>query len=180
MPKYSQVTKTPEFEKGQYLNLKEVGQDSSGWYVGAGLYKSKLYGNTYCTVHLLQPNGNILGVNLTQGQTKQFVEGKIIAQDLLGKFITLAAVELIPVKRGNFLVLKGEAVDPPADMPEINFDLVPVVDYTDFEPTKTEAKKLDVVKPQMGDVPVQDTLAATQVSTGVQENTEDFEKLFNS
>ena len=121
--------------KEHYVRLKNPGESVSGWYVGGVLNLSPKYKNEQLTVHLLQENGEIVGVSMTGGFTKQFRQGRSdLVQDMLGKFVKFTGLAKIDTGKGNpFMPIEVKEVPAPANMPNIDFELVPAVDYTTFD-----------------------------------------------
>lgn len=136
MPNYSQVTSVAKGEKNpNYIKLKEINENITGWYIGAAINESRFNKSKVGTIHLLQPNGTVLGLNLTGGQTVEFLKySGIVAPELLGKFVKIFVKEIQETDKGfPYVKLTAASVDAPKAMPEHDFDLVPFVDYTSAE-----------------------------------------------
>ena len=76
MANYSRVTNKQYFQVHN-PNGKNFKDGVTGWYVGGAL-KTSQFGQKCVTLHFLQATGEVVGVNMTPGYTKQFLQGNDI------------------------------------------------------------------------------------------------------
>ena len=131
MTNYSRVSNKQYFQvhNGSKDNFKE---SVSGWYIGGTVQTGKKFPGKQATIHLLQPNGEIFGVNTTVGFTKQFLGlgGCQLnpIRMLVGKFIEIKGGDPVQTARGSFTPIESRELPAPADLPVHGFEVVPFVD----------------------------------------------------
>lgn len=101
---------------------------ATGWYVGGVVKTGEKYKNKQFTAHLLRPSGEIIGVNFTPGNTKQYLNGQLVLSDLLGRYVEIGAGEVIMTERGPFQTLEIKELPAPSEMPRTDIKLVHFVD----------------------------------------------------
>ena len=144
MAMYSKVT------NGKYVQLhksdkKGYVSELSGWYVG-GVVSTGNYGKQL-TVHIMQPDGEIVGVNTSPGffkQWKKFNDPRNVLVNSLGKFVTLKTGKPIPTPKGSFIPVDVVLSEAPTERPHIDFEIIPAIDLDKLQVnSKVEAQSND-------------------------------------